>query len=98
MNMKKKSILDNASMLIDGERAKDYGPALLNHERIADGWNVIVKSAMEKHGELLPSHVAMMMAWVKIARLCNTKDHQDSWIDLVAYGALGGEFSEEEDK
>ena len=40
--------------------------------------------------------MALMMASVKIARLCNTIDHEDSWVDLVAYGALGGEMSEKD--
>ena len=37
-----------------------------------------------------------MMAWVKISRLCNTLDHEDSWVDLASYAALGGEMSEDD--
>jgi hypothetical protein len=32
------------------------------------------------------------MAWVKISRLVETPDHLDSFVDLVAYGALAGEI------
>jgi hypothetical protein len=36
--------------------------------------------------------VALMMDWVKTARLLETIDHNDSWIDKVGYSALGGSF------
>ena len=94
--MQRDDILKLSSELINGQRAKDYGDSKTNHQRIADGRNVIVNSAWE-HGEKLePSHLALMMAWVKIARLCNTIDHEDSWVDLASYAALGGEMSEDD--
>ena len=94
--MNRDSILVRSGELINGDRAKDYGPAKANHQRIADGWNVIVKSAIDTHGELTPSHVALMMTWVKTARLLNTIGHEDSWIDLASYAALGGEMASDE--
>jgi hypothetical protein len=33
-----------------------------------------------------------MMDWVKTARLIETIDHDDSWVDKAGYSALGGEF------
>jgi hypothetical protein len=89
-------VLDHAKTLINGDRAKDYGEALANHQRIADGWNVIVGAALHKHGRLLPAHVALMMDWVKSSRLLETIDHPDSWVDKAAYSALGGEFGSRE--
>ena len=35
--MKRAEILKKAEELVNGDRHKDYGDALLNHERIADG-------------------------------------------------------------
>ena len=35
--------LKQAEELINGPRAEDYGPALLNHERIATIWNVLLR-------------------------------------------------------
>jgi len=93
---KRDEILDTAKALINGDRAKDYGDALVNHQRIADGWNVILYSALQKHGRLLPAHVALMMDWVKTSRLLETLDHPDSWVDKAAYSALGGEFGPKE--
>ena len=38
--MKRDEILKEAENLINGDRAKDYGDAEDNFERIATGWNV----------------------------------------------------------
>ena len=91
--MNRSSLLKSADELINGDRAKDYGDAYQNHDKIAIAWNVIAKSAIESHGRITASHVALMMDWVKTARLLNTIDHEDSWIDKAGYTALGGEFS-----
>lgn len=93
--MKRDDILDTAKTLINGDRAKDYGDAHLNHQRIADGWNVIVMAAMKKYGGIQPAHVALMMDWVKTSRLLETIEHEDSWVDKAAYSALGGEFTDD---
>ena len=92
--MKRDEILDTAKELINGQRAKDYGDAFENHRRIADGWNIIVRSAFETHFEISEQHVVLMMDWVKTARLLKTIDHDDSWVDKAGYTALGAEFSE----
>jgi hypothetical protein len=94
--MKRDEILDIAKTLINGDRAKDYGDAYLNHQRIADGWNTIIQAAYETTGYVTPMHVALMMDWVKTSRLLATIDHYDSWIDKAAYSALGAEFAERE--
>ena len=75
--MKRNEILDTAKTLINGDRAKDYGDAYLNHQRIADGWNTIIQAAYETTGYVTPMHVALMMDWVKTSRLLATIDHYD---------------------
>ncbi len=89
----RKEVLEGASELIDGDRERDYGDAYMNHLRIAKGWNPIIEEAMLSHGHITPSHVALMMDWVKTARLLNSLDHKDSWVDKAGYTALGYEFS-----
>ena len=32
------------------------------------------------------------MIGVKLARLAETLDHDDSWVDIIGYAALGGEI------
>ena len=95
--MKRNEILDTAKTLINGDRAKDYGDAYLNHQRIADGWNTIIQAAYETTGYVTPMHVALMMDWVKTSRLLTTIDHYDSWVDKAAYSAFGAEFAEREE-
>jgi len=96
--MKRDEILDKANELINGQRAKDYGDAFENHSRIANGWNVIMNGALISHGYLTEQHVVLMMDWVKTARLLQTINHEDSWLDKVGYSALGGEFSGKSEK
>ena len=43
---------------------------------------------------MTPAHVALMMDWVKSARLIETIDHEDSWIDKAGYSALGAEHTD----
>lgn len=78
-------ILESALGLVNGDRARDYGDAYEMHRRIAAGWTEILGV------DVTPSQVALCMAWLKISRLVETPDHKDSFVDLVAYGALAGE-------
>lgn len=91
--MNKNEFLHTAKELINGDRANDYGPADENFKRIAIGWNVIASEALATHGEITVAHVALMMDWLKTARLLHKIDHPDGWVDKVAYGALGGELA-----
>ena len=94
--MKRDKVLETASEYINGQRAKDYGDAFDNFTRIADGWNLIVKETQSTTGYITPQHVALMMDWVKTARLLNDIKHEDSWIDKCGYSALGAEFTDRE--
>lgn len=82
----RRKIMKAASDLMDGERAKDYGDAYEMHRRIAAGWSEILGVKVEPH------EAALCMAWLKIARLVETPGHEDSYVDLVAYGSLAGEI------
>jgi len=90
--MNRKELLEAAEKLVNGPRAKDYGDAFENHDRIAEGWNIIISGALRSHGYLTAAHVALMMDWVKTSRLLETINHEDSWIDKAGYTALGAEF------
>tara|TARA_R100000353_G_scaffold47675_1_gene37943 strand:+ start:447 stop:713 length:267 start_codon:yes stop_codon:yes gene_type:complete len=88
--MKRDKALKTAEGLVSEKRASVYGDARLNHQRIANMWSVIfgVKVTVPM--------VYLAMVAVKISRLINTPDHEDSWIDICGYGALGAE--EKDDK
>jgi len=83
--MKREELLQKASDIIRGDRAADYGDAWQNHSRIARIWSEILDL------EVKPEQVYMCMIAVKLARLTNTPEHLDSWVDIAGYAALGGE-------
>ena len=83
--MKRAEILAKAESMINGPRAKEYGDAYKNHERIAQMWSVLLEK------EVTVAQVYQCMVAVKLSRLIETPDHADSWLDICGYGALGGE-------
>jgi len=83
--MRREEILKQAEQLINGDRAKDYGDAYQNHWRIAQLWSVILDK------DVTVEQVYQCMIAVKLSRLIVTPDHEDSWLDICGYGALGGE-------
>ena len=85
--MNRHDILTEADRLTAKDRNKAYGPPLLNHQRIAAIWSVVLGI------KVTPAQVALCMAGVKIARLAQTPDHLDSFIDGAAYMAIAGELA-----
>ena len=85
--MKREEILNEAIRLTSTDRMKNYGEPLVNHQRIARLWQVILGT------EISPAEVALCMVAVKIARLIETPDHADSFVDGAAYFAIAGELS-----
>lgn len=86
MKKDREYFLNEAEKLINGPRAKEYGPAKFNHERIATIWSVILAR------EVTAEEVVACMIGVKLARLAETLNHDDSWVDIIGYAALGGEI------
>lgn len=86
--MKRDEILDEAKHLVNGPRAKDYGEAYDNHERVAKLWSSVLNINVSV------SQVYMCLLLLKVARLVVTPNHKDSWIDIAGYASLGGEVDE----
>ena len=84
--MHRGEILDEAKRLTHTDRQKNYGSPYVNHKRIADLWSVYLET------EITPSQVALCLCLVKIARLIETPDHEDSFVDLAAYASIAGEI------
>lgn len=80
--MEDKSLLQRADETINGPRAKDYGSASENFQRIADIWSAVLGT------EVTQAQVALCMIGVKMARLINSPDHEDSWLDIAGYAGL----------
>lgn len=69
------------------DRGRAYGHPAVNHQRIASLWSTYLEYPVKAED------VAICMALVKIARLIETKNHADSYLDLVAYSAIAGELA-----
>lgn len=80
------NILQEAERIVNGPRASDYGDARENHQRIADIWSALLRV------KVTPEQVAMCMIGVKLARLANTPDHRDSWVDIAGYVGVYDKF------
>jgi len=85
--MKKEDVLKIAETLITGQRADDYGSVYDNFSNIAEMWSILLKTPVSC------SDVALCMATVKMCRLIKTPGHEDSWVDLAGYAAIGGELA-----
>lgn len=81
--------LAEAKELISGHRHRTYGSAQDNFRRIATGWSEIFNQPVTL------AQVALAMDWVKSARLIQTPDHHDSWVDKLGYSALGAEITDD---
>lgn len=83
-------ILNEATRLTTGDRNKSYGSVTDTHQRIADIWTVILGHPIRA------DQVALCMVGLKLARLINTPNHLDSFIDGAAYMAIAGEIALED--
>lgn len=86
--MNRDEVLDTAKNIVSGDRHQDYGDAAENFYRIAAGWQVILGT------DVTLTEVALCMDWVKTARLIQSPDHADSWVDKAGYSALGAEVAD----
>lgn len=76
-------ILDTAKHYVLKDRNATHGDPEDNFGRIAELW------AAYKRVSFNATDVAAMMALMKVARIAQSPDHRDSWIDLAGYAACG---------
>ena len=84
--MTRTEILEMANNCITGKREQDYGSPESNFKLIANFWSLY------KGVDFSSVDVSMMMALLKIARICNGGGSGDSFVDLAGYAACGGEL------
>jgi hypothetical protein len=99
----KAEIADEAKRIVTGARRSAYGTPENNFGRIARLWNshlvnvgildADVLGDPEAKGGITPGDVSLMMALMKVARLAETPDHRDSYVDLVGYALTGAEVN-----
>lgn len=79
------SVLNEANRIVNGERANTYGGPEDSFKTIAALWGAY------KGTQYTAADVAIMLALLKVARLRNSPNHRDSWVDLAGYAACGAE-------
>ena len=83
---KTKEFLARASTLVAGDREKDYGDKVHNHNNIARLWSAYLDVEVKAHD------VAIMMTLLKVARTKLGAVSKDTYIDMSAYSAIAGEI------
>lgn len=66
----------------------DYGPPIVNFQRIANLWNTHTETNM-----FTPRLVAELMFLLKLARTAQSPT-EDSYVDMIGYAAIAGEFAD----
>jgi hypothetical protein len=89
------SVLLEAKNLITGDRNNTYGPPTQDFSRTAG----MLTALGFKHegGPVVPHHVAMIIACVKLSRLTWSPNKRDNWTDLAGYAGCGYECTVEDD-
>ena len=72
-----------------GPRQQAYGHPRDNFQRTADLWNGYMDARDPSRVDFDATDVAHMMILLKMARLIETPDHRDSYVDMAGYAATG---------
>ena len=81
MHPKTKELLSEIGTTLS-ERSNYYGSARTNHERISELWTAYLGDYIS------PMQVSMCMLLVKVSRLTESENHEDSIKDLIGYAAI----------
>jgi hypothetical protein len=79
------SILNEANGIVNGARANVYGGPEDSFKTIGQLWGVYLNKVIN------PADVAAMLALMKVARIRQSPNHRDSWVDIAGYAACGAE-------
>lgn len=85
--MSAKTITEEADGLIRGARQKEYGPPVVNFQRIADGWMAYLLKRDLEEDPLTPHDVANLMIILKAVR-SSEGYKRDTAVDIAGYAAL----------
>jgi len=85
-------ILRKAGNLITGDRAKQHGDFVKNHENIAKLFSAFINT------DVTTSDALLMMAQVKLARTKEGQHNIDDYIDACGYIALAGQLASQLDE
>lgn len=91
--MTRTEILQTASNCVSVDRTATHGQPEDNFATIARFQNVYMQAIEAKRGspDLKPHDVAVINILQKIARLVQSPEHVDHWVDIAGYAGCGGE-------
>lgn len=92
----KEELATEALRIVNGSRRSAYGTPERNFERIAAMWQTYLWLKMDggrNPVDIEARDVAAMMRLMKEARLIETPDHRDSYLDIVGYALCGAEVA-----
>lgn len=89
----KSELADEAKRIVSGARRSAYGPPEDNFARIARFWQAYFENTGRPDAKVTAADVSPLMRLMKEARLCETPDHRDSFVDLVGYTLTGAEVN-----
>lgn len=90
--------LENALELVNGDRAKQNGDKIVNHDNIARLWSGYLTNKFRANIILNTADVALLMVLLKVARTQHGKFNEDDYVDICGYGGIAGELKEALDK
>jgi hypothetical protein len=94
--MNRKELLDKAESLVSAERDEQYGvgSTAANFHTIAILWDAyLARRRADGYLTITVGDVSALMILLKVARLAGAPGHQDSWIDIAGYAAIGCELT-----
>lgn len=89
----KAALADEAKAIVTGARRSAYGSPENNFERIARFWQAYFENTGRGDVKLTAADISPLMRLMKEARLCETPDHRDSFVDLIGYTLTGAEIN-----
>jgi len=89
----KSALADEAKAIVTGARRSAYGSPENNFERIARFWQAYFENTGRGDVKLTAADISPLMRLMKEARLCETPDHRDSFVDLIGYTLTGAEIN-----
>ncbi len=87
--MNRAECLDTAKEIVHADRASDYGAPEDNFGDIGAFWTTYLRKKLKPDSQISTADVAIMSAMIKVSRIMNTPDHEDSWVDIAGYAACG---------
>ena len=78
------NVCEEANKVAGGDRQRDYGHPLDNHQRIAALWNAYLNNRPKPDADITATDAALLMILLKVAREINTPK-RDNLVDICGY-------------